>query len=351
MDKLKKYILITFDYELFLGERSGLILDCLIEPTKNIVAVLKEYNVKGLFFVDTAYLLHMGKHSHITQIKNDLKLVRSQLIQLAKEGHFLFPHLHPHWNGASYDETTNQWNLTGSNHYKVSDLNEHEQELLFYNSINSLNEIITEAGSKQKIDSYRAGGWSLQPFSTFKKHFIEHGIKNDFSVLPGVFQFSTSQEFDYSDCKQLVPYNFSESVCLEDNMGEFTEFPISIIKHSKKSLFRHKLQTKYQAKINNDSSFGRGIGQVAQNIDKKPILNTGIELKNEYEYLSMDFLSNAKFKTYLNYCMENDFIQFLSHPKLCSNHSIITFRKLLNTLTSKFEIISNYQTISQKFIK
>ena len=344
-------MLITFDYELFLGERSGLVSECLIEPTNKITEGLNQHNMKGIFFVDTAYLLQMAKHSHISQIKNDLNLIRTQLILLTKKGHFIFPHLHPHWDGASYEETTNQWNLTSSHHYKVSDLNEHEQELLFSNSIIYLRDILQESGSNQKIDSYRACGWSLQPFSTFKKHFIEHEIKNDFSVLPNAFQFSKAQEFDYSDCKHTTPYKFSESVCEEDTNGNFSEFPISVIKNDKQTLFWHKLQTKYKAKINNDTSFGRGKGQTPNLIDKKPKVNTGVELKNEYEYLSIDFLSNAKYKPYLNYCFQNDFVHFLSHPKLCSHHAIKTFKKLLDTLNSEFDLESNYQTISQKFLK
>ena len=351
MEKLNKYLLATFDYELFLGKRSGQATECLIEPTDKIIQILNQRKIQGVFFVDVTYLLQLQKHSQYTKAQIDLKAIRNQLIQLVKDGHFIFPHIHPHWSSAIYSEQNNQWNLSDNHYYTISSLNEHEQEVLFENCIFYLKEIIKEAGSNQIIDSYRAGGWSLQPFNVFKKHFLAHNIKNDFSVLPGVYQFSKAQSFDYSDCIKTTPYPFSNSVCNEEAQGLFSEFPISIIEHSKKSMYWHKMTTRYQAKWNKDSSFGRGIGQVAETIDKKPSSADGFQLNDSREYLSMDFLSKAKWNNYLDFSINQEFVHFLSHPKLCTNHSIHTFSNLLNILTADFNVVSNYNEIKQHFIK
>lgn len=351
MKKQDKFLLATFDYELFLGKRSGNILECLIEPTNKIVNVLNNYNIQGIFFVDVTYLLKMEEFSHNIAVKKDLSQIKNQLFELIKNDHLIFPHIHPHWEGAIYNEKVNQWDLNKSYRYKFSDLNDHEQEILFSTSINFLKDLIIEAGGSQKVDSYRAGGWSLQPFKVFKKHFKEHGIKNDFSVLPSVYQFSQSQSFDYSNCKKKSPYKFENDVCQEDENGAFIEFPISIIQHSGKTIYLHKLYSKYHTKINNDSTFNRGIGQAAELTKQIPDNKTGIQINEFTQYLSIDFLSQAKLKNYRTYCANHDFVQFLTHPKLCTNHSIKTFNKLLHILNSQFNIISNYKTIQHHYIR
>lgn len=56
MSLKKKHLLITFDFELFLGSKSGSVENCLIIPTIEIMRLSKKYNFKTIFFVDTLYL-------------------------------------------------------------------------------------------------------------------------------------------------------------------------------------------------------------------------------------------------------------------------------------------------------
>ena len=48
--KLKKSILLTFDYELFLGPSSGTAQNCIITPTEKILEVLANTKSKAIFF-------------------------------------------------------------------------------------------------------------------------------------------------------------------------------------------------------------------------------------------------------------------------------------------------------------
>ena len=50
---MKKRLILSFDYELFLGNRSGTLNKGLVEPTKKLLGLLKEAGFKGIFFVDT----------------------------------------------------------------------------------------------------------------------------------------------------------------------------------------------------------------------------------------------------------------------------------------------------------
>src|SRR5690348_16235613 len=99
MSKRKlKHLLITFDYELFLGEKSGSVEKCVIEPSKKILTLLSKYNAIAIFFLDTTWLLKLKQvsESHPAAKESFTKVVL-QLQQAVKNGHYIFNHLHPHW--------------------------------------------------------------------------------------------------------------------------------------------------------------------------------------------------------------------------------------------------------------
>ena len=49
---MQKRILLSFDYELFFGIRSGTVYNTLIVPTNKLLDFMDLYNLKGNFFVD-----------------------------------------------------------------------------------------------------------------------------------------------------------------------------------------------------------------------------------------------------------------------------------------------------------
>ena len=180
-----KHLLLTFDYELFLGERSGSVENCMLKPTSAIIDILQRNGItKTIFFVDTAYLLKLME-GETNESSDDFRNIVSQLVELIRAGHYVFPHLHPHWKDAQYDEKNNQWKLENLESYRFHNLNENEKDILFEGSIHIIKELQNEAGIFYPIDAYRAGGWCLQPFNDFKPYFKKHGIKFDFSVLKG----------------------------------------------------------------------------------------------------------------------------------------------------------------------
>ncbi len=64
----KKLLLITFDYELFLGEKSGTVQQCLIDPTDKLLDLLGKYAFKALFFIDTVYILSPERNGREAQV-------------------------------------------------------------------------------------------------------------------------------------------------------------------------------------------------------------------------------------------------------------------------------------------
>lgn len=155
----KKNILFTFDYELFLGERSGNVQECLIEPTQEIIGILKAYKIKGIFFVDTVYLLRLKEiGARDALAEKDLDLIFSQLRRLIQEGHYLFLHLHPHWLDALYLTDKREWQLADLSKYRFHNLDDDQKHYLFEESIKILQEIIFPVNLDYTISGYRAGG-------------------------------------------------------------------------------------------------------------------------------------------------------------------------------------------------
>ena len=189
--KDKKKIIFSFDYELFLGRKSGTAEECLIAPTEKIHQILNSYEIKGIFFIDTAYLLFLKEVSLRDPLaERDLGLIFSQLRELVKGGHYIFPHLHPHWMDALYLPNTREWELNNLSKYRFHSLDFGQRQQLFNASVGIINEIASPVNSGYLINAYRAGGWSIEPFDDFRPFFDKFGIKYDFSVLPGLSELS-----------------------------------------------------------------------------------------------------------------------------------------------------------------
>ena len=88
-------MILTFDYEVFLGHQTGTIDNCVLKPTRQILEVLKQNNAKAIFFVDATWLLFLKEN-----IPADLRLVEEQLLDIIKTGSTVELHLHPQWINA-----------------------------------------------------------------------------------------------------------------------------------------------------------------------------------------------------------------------------------------------------------
>ena len=76
--------LITLDYELFFGDKSGTVDNCILKPTDKLLAVLDKHNIKGTFYVDVGYL---SRSDELGYDQESTELVKKQLQFLTKQGH------------------------------------------------------------------------------------------------------------------------------------------------------------------------------------------------------------------------------------------------------------------------
>ncbi len=339
----KKLLLITFDYELFLGEKSGSVQECLISPTDVLLDSLKKYGLKAYFFIDTVYLLRLKEEAvEHSLAKADLDRITTQFIQIIESGHEIYPHIHPHWMDAIYDSRINQWCLNEKRYYKFSSLPADRKADLFERSFQLIRSILDLTKRTQPVDCYRAGGWSIQPFSDFRSIFLDYGIKHEFSVVPGKYQFSDVQSFDFREAPQQDPfYRFDVDTCMKDESGPFTEWTIS-------SVVLNRYEQWLNFKINGLlKRFGKiplhkGLA-VSSIIDSEGDDHTHQGRKRVIA--SFERLNRFMLRKYLYAISRTDYFHFISHPKLLSPYDFRMIGKLFKLLKSRYELETDFRKV------
>ncbi len=234
MDKIKKKdILLTIDYELFLGNKSGSVDNTLIKPTKYFLEKIKEYNdVSVIFFVDACYLYRL-RHEKTKIAKDDYQKIKKQLQYIYSRGYQIELHIHAHWLDAHY-KNDGTWNLKNTNRYKLSSLaRDGEDETIEWcidTAINELKLIILDIDENYNPTWFRAGGWCIEPFYVIKEYFKKHGVKYDSSVARNMYIDAQTHNVDFRKVPLKGSWNFSTTTLEEDKRGYFKEYPIVSMK-------------------------------------------------------------------------------------------------------------------------
>lgn len=223
------HIVLTFDYELFFGSKTGSVQKCMLEPTERLLQLSQKYKVPMTFFVDVGLLLKMEE---FPELKSDLDLVKQQIQRIQQLGSSIQLHIHPHWEKAKFEK--GEWRINTKGCYKLSDFTPDESNAIILKYKAYLDDLI---GATTSV--FRAGGWCVQPFSQFKEAFKSSGIKIDSSVFPGGAFESSDYNFDFRTAPKKDKYRFEDDVCREDKNGYFIEYPISSYRYS--PLFYWKL--------------------------------------------------------------------------------------------------------------
>lgn len=333
-----KNLLITFDYELFLGMRSGQPEDCILQPTSALMAILGQYNVKGIFFVDTTYLCKLKELSvKYDKCSIDLKNISDQLLALIEEGHYVMPHVHPHWLDAIYLEETGEFDLSNVDKYRFHNLTEKQRREVFGSSVEILKEIILPHYPDYVVDSFRAGGWSIQPFIDFKPVFEEFGILYDMSVVTKMYQFSSAQIYDFSAAPDKFIYRFNDDITREEPNGKFIQIAGSVIEISTTRDYLDRAHKKMLNVVGYDQDYGKGYGQASEEIPgQQPMSPDGINVfARTHEVASLEKISLVKLPVYENFLQANSYLHFISHPKMLSRHNFYILKEFLKRIRSK----------------
>lgn len=222
---MKKKVILSYDYELFFGERSGTVQKSLIEPTNSILDAMDKVGFKGNFFIDVLMFKYLAQNTD-ERSKNDLKMLEEQLRDMLERGHRIELHLHPHWVDAKYNGD-GTWNFDDFHHYSLSSFSEESIVSMFVEGVDYLNRIGSEVIPNYKVCAFRAGGWAVQPFIKLKKAFVLAGIRIDSSSARGIYVQNDNSSYDFRTMPQKDTYSFENDVCTEDPNGSYIEVPIS----------------------------------------------------------------------------------------------------------------------------
>jgi hypothetical protein len=328
-----KQILLTFDFELFLGSKSGSVDNCLIKPTIELMKVVNKYKLSTVFFVDTLYLYRLKEVSKTNRnAYSDYEKIIDLLKHIIDSGSYIFHHLHPHWLDANYLSENNEWDISNKSRFALNNLPEEEVELVF----NYSNIIITEIYSGKTIppfSGFRAGGLYAQPFSKYKNQMKKHNIRLDFSVLKNSKSNTDLYGFDYSIFPSENIYKFSEDLLVKDDKGNFIECAMNQFKVSGLTKIINGLY--YRSNIKKELWKRWGDGNALGNQVKSSAKTNKF---SNSETFSIEMLNKYKAQLYVNYIKKEDFLHLISHPKLFSANNLKSFEYFIEKTISKYKI-------------
>jgi len=298
-----------------------------LKPTNRILQIFKKYHARGLFFVDATFL------SRLKQENSDCYArVKEQLHEILTSDSDIGLHIHPHWLDAKSIGNC-RWTFVKYDKYRLHNLSDIEKKEVIFSSSNLLNEIIYEYDPNYKVETFRAGGWCIQPFRDIRDALKEVGVKYDFSVLPGKKQDKRPRQYyDYTNYpKNKDFWKFDDNVLDEVENGYFIEVPVTMYKMN---LYDWMINKKL---IKNHKTMGDGKGGVKP----MPLLEKLLKVKwLMTRDLSSDSMSFIFFKKYLEK-NKHELLTYVAHPKLfsaesfqsleyiCKNYNTVNIRQIV----------------------
>ncbi|MBR2101217.1 MAG: hypothetical protein IJ928_00525 [Prevotella sp.] len=320
-------VILTLDYELYLGAKAGTVERCLVEPMAQLLKATAFSGAKFTLLVDAAYLymLNKEKDSH-EALKKDYKAVTDNLMFLQEQGHDIQLHVHPQWYFSKFDGK--EWCLD-TVHYKLCDVDEKKMTELFVESKRLLDAVV----GKQTV-AFRAGGFSAQPTALLGRLFKASGVRIDTSVCPGTSYDSDCQKYDYTNVPNKCIYRFSDDICKEDVNGDFLEVPISMIKVS--PVFHWKLAvTKLAVKFGGGAQFRRmGDGQSVKTTGSSILtrMTRTVDTMATIDEFKASLLKSAYRKAKKS---GQEYFCVLGHPKLATPYSVGKLAEFCEYVKSK----------------
>ena len=310
----KKNILLTFDYELFFGKKSGSTIKCLIEPTDRLLESFKKYNITATFFIDILYYIKLLESSDTAE---DAALIKKQIQRIVLQGCRVELHIHPHWLDAVHHK--GEWSFESYRKFRLQSLGPNEISDLFRLCKKTIEDIVGEVSPNYRIIAFRAGGFCIQPFDSLMPSFIQYGISIDSSVAPGFVGKSATHEFNFKNAPDTSYYQFIKDPAAHEKNGIFYQLPISTYKKS----FLSKLMIKISKFISPDlfKVYGDGLGLYFPICWWKKLLPSRRMFTLDGEMMPGELLDKIKGS-------KREWVNIISHPKSLSEISYLCLDKI-----------------------
>jgi hypothetical protein len=346
-----KKIILTIDYELFLGEKTGTVKNCMIEPTKKLASILEKNNSRMTVFWDILHyyrLLELEKS--YSELRQDRNLIEEQILNLASRSHDIQLHLHPHWLDAEYE--SGKWNFDYKR-FKLHNLSDENNP----NDINTIigcvtfskrlmEKLIKEVNPEYKVNTFRAGGYLIEPFAKIKEALLINEIKIDSSVCLNSFNDHGDFSFNFRSYPNKTQYNFELTPkTLLDN-GSFLEVPITTVRIPALINILFKLFRRIKYPTLENERIGVGTNEFHKS-------NRISYFKKIYKYFNPrinQLTTDSNFKERLDYIINKvpNYSTMIIHPKLLNQHTLKTLEKYVSTDKFRFISIQDFLKVVKK---
>jgi hypothetical protein len=316
-------ILLSLDYELFFGPRTGTVERCLIRPTHELAEAARRHGAHLSLFVDALYLQRLlDEARRFPRLQRDFDAIRQQLVSLREEGHDIQLHLHPHWKDSSFDGE--QWQLD-TKRYRLHDFSTSETTSMVASAKELLTNLIGDT-----IFAFRAGGWCLQPFAKIAPALLAQSIWLDSTVFAGGISDDQERWFDFSSAPLKDFWRFRGDPTSEEPHGPFVEVPISPMHVTpllfwRMALTRKILSNPIHKPFGDGSSLAWGSSYYLQRLTRSTISVASMD------GLKAGLLGNA-------FCNEQSkgkqLFHAMGHPKALSRYSLERLESFLAGLGS-----------------
>ena len=303
-------IYLTADYEIYFGQPQGTVEKCLLYPTELLIEICQKHRIATTQFIDIGYIIQLKENEQsFPELKKQRIAITEQIKKLVKLGHSCQLHIHPHWEKSIYKDGA--W-IIDTNFYKLNDFSEKKAEEITRKYFSELEQI-----TQSSIQSFRAGGWCVQPFSYLDSVFQELGIQNDSSVFRGGKNLQAPYFYDFSKAPDKSKWKFSVDPALEKENGNFTEIPITSAKYS--PLFFWQLYIMGRLNPKNHKPLGDGYPISSKGNNKWNSLT-----QTQHLYASMDGYFAKALPRILNSISKKEFNEMvvIGHPKAYTHYSL-----------------------------
>jgi len=325
-------IFLTLDYELFFGKNSGTQDKSIIYPTNRLLEILNKYDIKASFFVDSGYLIKLNEYKKKHKVLDeDYRKIIEQIKYLSDNGHDIQLHIHPHWEDSYFDGS--KW-VIDTTRYKIHEFSEVEIDDIVYRYKKVLTDIVGD-----KVFTFRAGGWCMQPFDKLETALKKHNIWLDSTVFEGGKNDSATHYFDFTNAPKKDLWRFEADPLVEDKEGFFTEIPIS--SHRVSPLFFWKLA--FAKKLGGDrhKTFGDGEAAGGSKWDKIRMLTQWTNSVASIDGYKASYLQNAFDQFGKN--KDNKNFVIIGHPKAMSEYSLNKLEEFIaNNKEANFTTYKKY---------
>ena len=346
----------TADCEIYFGKNSLPAEEVLFEPTKKVLSLLSEFEVKATLFPD---ICSIWRHKELG-IQGYADTFESLIIEAAKEGHDIQLHLHPEWRFAEFKGGA--WNFKSGTHalhdFGFSEEDSKSGRQLIAGGKRYLEELLQPENPKYRCRIHRAGGWIIRPEADLFSALLSEGLDVDATIIPGIRILRADYEIDFRNVPNTPNWYMNPSTGIMRDSGNKTDLlEISIASYRGCfPIWQHVI---------NEMRLRKRAGKSPEPIRGHPITKSGPrqspikKLSNKYKkitiprILDMADTHESMLRTLKSYlrkydCRRKDYaICMNGHPKDTYDYHLKELRKFFSVATHRYAGSVKFQTISE----